>query len=364
MKGLIGLLALLVAAVGLAMLMELTWGNVTLWLPPYRVDMSLQAAIMGLLFALAVTLLIARLLSSAMGIPERVRRYRQRRRQEERLRTLSSLIVAFFQGRFARVIKSSRSLQSDASLRSEIPQAMIATAAMAATAAHRMRDMPLRDKLMADLRDAMPSHDAHDQALAALLEAEFALDDHRGAQALAALSPLTRGERRHVHTLRLALRANHQQSNWSEVLRLAKLLENRKALSPVAAAQYKRSVAQAWMQAGRQQQAIELIEGSLKTHWDSGLAMLYGRGEGNAKRQLAQLEEWLQQHPLDAELHWSLGRVCQREKLWGKARMHLEMSLRAKPMVATHLALAEIAEALSEKETAASHWKAAAQLTA
>lgn len=363
MKRLIGLLFLLAAAVGAAMLMELTWGNVTLWLPPYRVDMSLQAAIIFLLLALAATLLIARLLSAVMGIPERVRRYRQRRLQEERLRTLSSLIVAFFQGRFARVVKSSRALQSDASLKKDIPQAAVATIAMAATAAHRMRDIALRDQLIADLRDAMPSRDAHDQALAALLQAEFALDDHRGAQALAALAPLTRGDRRHIHTLRLALRANHQQSNWPEVLRLARLLENRKALSSVAAAQYKRSVAQAWMKADRHLDAIELIESSLKSHWDSGLAMLYGRCEGDAKHQLAKLEEWLQRHPQDAELNWSLGRICQREKLWGKARMHLEMSLRAKPMVATHLALAEIAETLSEKETAASHWKAAAQLT-
>jgi len=32
-------------------------------------------------------------------------------------------------------------------------------------------------------------------------------------------------------------------------------------------------------------------------------------------------------------------------------------------MAQTHVALAEIAESLSEKETAASHWKAAARLT-
>jgi hypothetical protein len=41
--------------------------------------------------------------------------------------------------------------------------------------------------------------------------------------------------------------------------------------------------------------------------------------------------------------------------------MHLEASLRHRPMVQTHLALAEIAEALVDPETASFHWKAAAR---
>lgn len=363
MKRLIGLLAILALAVGVAMLLELGWGNITFWVPPYRIDMSMQAAVIGLLGLLAVTLLMIRFAAALLGIPDRVRRYRRQRQQNRRLKTLAELIVDFFEGRFARVIKASNDLKQDASLYRDVPAAAAAANAVAASAAHQLNDPVLRDTLIHELGERAIEGQPEDRTLAALLEAEFALDDRKGSRALAALAPLTKGDRRHVHTLRLLLKANQQQANWPEVLRLTRLLENRKALTPVVAVQYKRQVASAWIGVDRHADAIALIEATLRDYWDSGLAMLYGRCIGNPKEQLLRLEHWLQQHPLDAELNWSLGRICQRQKLWGKARMHLEASLRAKPMMATHLALAEIAEALNEKETAASHWKAAAQMT-
>jgi HemY protein len=229
-----------------------------------------------------------------------------------------------------------------------------------------MRNQPLRDSAIEELnRLAVGSSKdqlADQAAVAALLAAEFALDERKGQQALMALAPLTQKESRQVHTMRLALRANQQVGNWDEVLRIARLLMNRKAITPTVAIHYKQRVADAWIADGRHQEAIALIEQVLKNNWDSGLAMRYGRCEGVAKDQLTQLERWLKAHPQDPELHWALGRLCQRERLWGKARLHLETSLRVRPMVETHLALAEIAESLSESDTAALHWKAAARL--
>lgn len=362
MTRLLSVLMLLVLAVGLAMVLQVDWGNVTLWLPPYRVDMTLQTAVLLLLGALAVTLLMARLTAGVMGIPERVRRFRRRRLQETRLRTLSDAVVNYREGRFARAIKSASAIADDADLANDAPSAQLAASAIAASAAHQLHDIGLRDAWVNRASSRMVGDEA--KTLAALLEAEFAVDDRRGDRALAALLPLTKGDRRHVHTLRLQLKANLLESRWDEVLRLSRLLENRKAINTVGALHYKREIARAWIKANRHEEARQLIERTLKTSWDSGLAMLYGRVQGNARDQLARLEQWLVAHPMDAELNWSLGRICQRQKLWGKARMHLEASLRVKPMVATHLALAEIAEALSEKETAALHWKAAAQLTA
>jgi len=362
MKRLLAFLVVVGLAVGLAMVLELTWGNVTLWLPPYRVDMSLQTAILMLLLALIITLVTARIVAGVLDIPDRVRRFRRRRLQEARLRTLSDGIVNYLEGRFARAIKSATVLADDPALARDVPSAPLAASAIAASAAHQLRDSTLRTRWMASI----PTQSAEGEArtLAALLEAEFALDDRDGAKALAALSPLTKGDRRHVHTLRLQLRASLLQGQWDEVLRLTRLLENRKAIPGVGALQYKRQVVRAWIETQRHQEAIDLIESTLKQSWDSGLAMLYGQAQGNPRDQLARLEQWLVRHPMDPELNWSLGRLCQRQKLWGKARLHLEASLRVKPMVATHLALAEIAEVLAENETAASHWKAAAQLSA
>ena len=359
---LLGLLALVLLAVASAMALELTWGNVTFWVPPYRIDMSLQALlIIVLLFVIAV-MVVWQLVLAILGIPASVRQFRKRRIQEQRLLTLSELIVEFFEGRFARAIKASRLLKHDRDLLRDVPLAVTAADAIAASAAHQMRDPQLRDQLIDELRTHPIKESSEVKTLAALLEAEFAVEDRKGARALTALAPLTRGDRRHVHTLRLSLKANQQQGNWDEVLRITRLLENRKALIPVVALQYKKQVVEFWISRARHLEAIALIESVIKDQWDSGMVMLYGRCMGNAKSQTATLEHWLQRHPRDAEVNWALGRLCQRQQLWGKARMHLEASLRIKPMVVTHLALAEIAESLSEKETAAFHWKAAAQL--
>lgn len=362
MRGLSALILVVAAAVGLAMLLEQTWGSVTLWWPPYRVDISMQAALVALLAAIALTLLVARILAEILGLPERVRRFRRRKRQIMRLHTFADLVVDFLEGRFARAVKTARSMRDDHEFMREVPAASTAAIAIGASAAHRLRDTALRDNWVEELAHESGSTQERARSLAALLEAEFALDDRKGRRALAALAPLTAGARRHVHTLRLALRAHQQAGDWDDVLRLTRLLENRKAIPTHLALTLKRQVAAAWIELSRHRDAIELIAVTLRGPWDSGLAMLYGRCDGSAREQLAQLELWLHQHPQDAELNWALGRVCQRQRLWGKARMHLEASLRIKPMVATHLALAEIAESLSEKETAALHWKAAAQM--
>ncbi|NBO82765.1 MAG: hypothetical protein EBU75_08025 [Betaproteobacteria bacterium] len=364
MRGLaIFLLAGLLLAAAVVML-DLNLGNLTLWLPPYRIDMSLQLALFSLLVIFLGLVVLALLVIQLASIPARVKRFRLYRTQNQRLGRLAALIIDYFEGRFARVVKQSRGLREDTGLLRDSAKALAAADALAASAAHQLRDTRLRDELLAELRDDSVGSPRADTTLAALLEAEFALDDHRGLRALSALAPLMKGDRRNVHTFRLALKANQQQGNWDEVLRIGKLLENRRAISAVLATEMKREVARAWIAQGRHGQAISLIESALKKEWDSGLAMLYGHAEGNARDQLQRLEAWLRDQPRDAELNWSMGRICQRQALWGKARMHFETSLRIRPMAATHLALAEVAERLDEKETAASHWKAAAQMTA
>lgn len=363
MRGLFFFILVVGLVLASIVMFDINWGNVTLWVPPVRIDMSLQVALIAVLALFVVLVILARIVIELASIPSRVRRYRMRRLQDQRLQRLAGMMVDFFEGRFARVVKAARGMRDDRALIQEAPSALVAAQALAATAAHRMRDAALRHTLLIELRGGGAADRTSDPRLAGLLEAEFAVDDYRGHQALTALAPLTEGDRRQLHTLRLALRANRQQGRWDEVLRIGRLLENRKAISRVVATEYKREVADAWIAQGRHAQAIELIESALKREWDSGLAMLYGRCKGNSREQLQRLETWLQQQPRDAELNWSLGRICQRQALWGKARMHLEASLRFKPMAQTHVALAEIAESLSEKETAASHWKAAARLT-
>jgi HemY protein len=361
MRRLLGWLMLLSAAVAAALVLSRSWGNVTLWLPPYRVDMSLQSAVVFLVAVVLALMLVIWLISGIFGIPDRVRQYRKKRLEERRLRTLADLVIEFLEGRFARAFKTAKALREQPLL-DGAPQTLTAAMAMGASAAHQLRDTELRDQWVADLQAFEAGRRDADPVIAPLLKAEFALDERKGAQALSALAPLTRGDKRQIHILRLSLRANQQQGNWQEVLRVSRLLEHHKAIRPIEAARHAQQVAKAWISEGQHHAARQLIEASLDAQWDSGLCMLYGQCEDNTKEQLGKLERWLVEHPQDAELHWALGRLCQRQQLWGKARMHLDTSLRYKPSAQTHRALAEIAEVLEQKETAAIHWKAAAQL--
>jgi HemY protein len=362
MKRLISLIFLIGLAVIAATAIDLPLGDISILAPPYRIDMSLQVAIVGAIMLFVLFYIALRFLAVIAGIPNRIRLFQRKRQQDHLLKTLATLTTDYLEGRFARVLKTAKEVKSQQDLVKSSPRAVSAAIALGARAAHEMRDPYLRDSLLTQLKAMEESGHKTDPMIAPLLEAQFAVEEHKGAAALTALAPLTRGDRRHVHTMRIALRANQQEEKWDEVLRITKLLENRKAINLVSAARYKGQVAKAWIAAGRHHEARKLLETAINQEWDSGLCMLYASCEDSPKDQLAKLELWLQRRPQNAELNWSLGRLCQRQQLWGKARMHLEASLRQKPMAQTHLALAEIAESLGEKETAAIHWKAAAQL--
>ncbi|MFG0380275.1 heme biosynthesis HemY N-terminal domain-containing protein [Pseudomonas sp. zbq_18] len=82
------------------------------------------------------------------------------------------------------------------------------------------------------------------------------------------------------------------------------------------------------MALGAPEEAEEVLRKALKRGYDPRLIRLYGllRGRDPA-RQLQVAEELLKQHPQDAMLLLSLGRLCLINGLWGKAREYFEISL-------------------------------------
>ncbi len=97
----------------------------------------------------------------------------------------------------------------------------------------------------------------------------------------------------------------------------------------------------------------EVIRGALKREWTSTLLIPYGvPGDDDTSKRLKQCEKWLQEHPEDPWLHLTLGRLCAREELWGKAREHLVRSLEIEPTVAGYDALGQLLERKGELEVA------------
>jgi HemY protein len=97
-----------------------------------------------------------------------------------------------------------------------------------------------------------------------------------------------------------------------------------------------------------------LLRGALKRQWDNMLVRLYGLVVGSeANKQLAVAETWLQNHPREPVLLLSLGRICMRNKLWGKAKDYLQEGIEVQAIPEAYYELAQLHEYEGSSEEAA-----------
>lgn len=90
-------------------------------------------------------------------------------------------------------------------------------------------------------------------------------------------------------------------------------------------------------------EALALITATLRKEWDADLVTLFGELHAtDTVSQLAAIEAWLGQYGEQPELLTTAGRVCLRNKLWGKARSYLEEVIRIKPTPVAYLELAKL----------------------
>jgi HemY protein len=124
-----------------------------------------------------------------------------------------------------------------------------------------------------------------------------------------------------------------------------------------------RAAARSFMQLGGDREAADILARSLERHWDSGLLPLYAECRApDATRQLETAERWLVAHNDDATLLYALGRLCERQQLWGKAQTYLEASLALDNHWRAHVALGEMLSRLGRHDEANAHLAAALKL--
>lgn len=100
-------------------------------------------------------------------------------------------------------------------------------------------------------------------------------------------------------------------------------------------------------------EALAFVGDVLNKAWDAELAMLYGElHAADPLTQLAAIEGWLTQYGERPQLLITAGRVCLRNKLWGKARSYLDATLRVAPSPAAYLELARLCEQTQNAEEA------------
>ena len=405
MKGLLWLLSLFALAVGISLAARFNEGYVLLVFPPYRAEISLNLAILLVIGGFAVLYVLLRAIALTLSLPNKVRLFRERRRQEKAAGTFQDALRLLFEGRFSQALKKA----GEAHAAGQLPGLSALVAARAAQHLHE-------PEKQAHWLDHASTDEPKMQAARLMLEAEMHLGERRFSDAVAALQRLQKIAGRHIAALRLELRAQQGAGNPDEVLRIVRLLEKRDGLLPDLARAIKLKAHQesihqrradplrllAYLQQmpatesnprltltfaealldpslassasdsasiehseSANKAALAMIEAQLDAEWDSSLIALYGRSAGgNLTARIARAEQWLQQYPHDPQLLLALGRLCLAQRLWGKALSYLEASLSlAMPagQREVRLELARLLEQTGRPAEAMVHYRAAAE---
>ncbi len=108
----------------------------------------------------------------------------------------------------------------------------------------------------------------------------------------------------------------------------------------------------------RPSEALGLISEILKKSWDKKLVIYFGlMVADDPVKQLSLAEGWLKSHGKHASLLLTLGRICKRAKLWGKAREYLDACIRHKGNKYAYFELAQLLEETGEIAKANYYYK-------
>ena len=104
------------------------------------------------------------------------------------------------------------------------------------------------------------------------------------------------------------------------------------------------------VQVGEAVLAEKELRKAIKNTWDKHLLATYGQLEGDTAQRLKIAEGWLKEQPNNIDLLLSLGRLCKRSELWGKARDYLEAALKLETRSEIYAELAEVLGRLGERD--------------
>lgn len=390
MKLLVWLVLVAMAATLIPLAINAGHGYVLLVQPPYRIELSTSLFLLLVVLAFVTVYALLRLVFYTMQLPENVRIFKQNRREKEAHSALMESLTALAEGRYNKATKA-----AEAAL--ELGADPLISSLVAARSAHKLKNFDRRDFFLAECQQKAP----HGEVARLLSESELLLDQHRFSDALAAIQQLEKHEARHLSALQLELKVQRRLSGWENVLALIEPLEKRNGIEPVIARQWKLQAfaalferhannperlldlwkkvpeadqfeprlaliaAKHFVKASHPALAAVIVEKCLTHTWDSGLAELYGECDGaDPIKQLQQAEYWLQQHHDDAGLLLSLGKLCLKQKLWGKGQSYLEASLSVQASSAAHYALAQSMEVQGRLSEANQHYRQSLEIAA
>ncbi|MDP1708923.1 MAG: heme biosynthesis HemY N-terminal domain-containing protein [Gammaproteobacteria bacterium] len=391
MKLLLSITLVLVLAVGLGIVVQTDPGYVLLSRGHWSLEMTLPVFVLLLLLVFLAVYFLLRFLAYAWGIQGRVRAWRRERRRIQARDALLSGVLQMEEGEW-------HSAESALLLHVEHSDTPVLNYLSAARAAHHVGAHDRRDEYLRLASSRMPQA----EIAIGIVQAKLQLEHQQLDQALTTVNNLYQVAPRHGYVLRLLMKLSLARGDWWRLLSLLPDLRKRKAI-PVQEAdtleinthvallemavqsQDDATVRSVWHQVprrlqghprlvllyaryqntrGRGDEAEGMLYRTLRRTWDDGLIRLYGQIESeDTTEQLARAEDWLHAHDDSPALLLTLGRLCMRHRLWGKARTYLDGSLRLALQPETCQTLGSLHEQLGEQAAALDYYRRGLQLT-
>lgn len=383
-------LLVLTLAVALAVFLRETSGNVLVMVNDLRIEVSLAFAVMSLVAVFVALYVSLRLLSWLTAIPSRLRAWNDRRISKKEHELLEQGWTELLEGRYSHAEKDLTRLFDQT--RSANRQVLAALSA--ARAAHALGEFERRDQLLARARDTASSDTALNEAVITAA-ADLYLDQGEPQLALDSLLPLQQSGARHVHTLRLLLRAYKQLNQHEKVFELTRTLNRRGALPASEASQMIVTATAALIRAGQHDdswrkvwkelksdertmadvalaaaeanetlgqfdEAAAILEQAIAVSFDPRLLAAYARTDAkHVPRRLEKAEAWLDKRPEDPDLLTTLGTLCLQGQIWGQAEHYLQRSVARRGDARVHALLGSLYDRLNRSQDATRHWRMA-----
>jgi HemY protein len=381
------LMALFAVATAGALFAGNNHGTVTLFWAPYRVDLSLNLVLLGLLVLFVVLHLALRAIGATLRLPLQARRWRLQQRERAIYSALLDSLSHLVSGRFIRARKAAElvaSLETAVAEQGEVlahaGRLRSITHLLAAESAHALQDKTVRDLHFQQALQHASHRDAQDVRDGVQLRAaRWSLDDRDASAALEWLNQLPQGAGRRTLALRMRFKAARLAGQNRQALDVVRLLTKHRAFSESAGKSIARGLAlelvraahdpvqlqRAWeaLDISEQQIPDVAMEASQRLLALGGEAILVRQwllpvwnalttsgpetltltqrvrlarvleqsfGEGDAAPDgawLGRIEAAQLANPRDAVLQYLAGVTCMRLQLWGKAQQLLKQSL-------------------------------------
>lgn len=380
MKKLLIIFIILLLAIGLGYLIHQDSGYVLVTYSHWSAETSLWVAIILWLLSFLILYFLIRLFKHTTTIGSRIHDWHGARKERRARKHTHIGLCELAEGQW----EQAEDHLAKSAKESGTP---LINFLAAAKAAHEQEAYDRRDN---HLRMAHSTTKGAEIAVG-LSQAELQISSKQWEQALATLKHLNQIAPKHRYVLKLLATTCQEVKDWETLTALVPKLRKYNVLIPAeinlleqktlisllekaAASKNKETLAAAWNGLPKSwktdvsliriyvkhllanhlgEVAVPLIETTLKKNWDSTLINYYGLTQGqDAIKQLSNAESWLKKHPRDPALLLCLGRLCLRDKLWGKARNYLESSLAVLPQKEAFHALGQALEALGEKDEA------------